>query len=480
MLKIGLATTWFCLLAVVACTARDVRKIGTEHDAGVPTSRDASKPVAPGVDGDDPDPLCIAQNLGSSLGDAVATGSTSAGANLTSPPSKCARDSNAPEHVMKWTAPANGRYIFSLYPDAGFNAVLYARSSCWETDTLACNDDVSDTKRASQVTLDVLDGQEIFLYVDGRGAETGAFSLSISDAIPTHEVSCYDGVDNDLDGVADCGDYDCARLGNADCVEVVCDDDFDNDGDGQADCADADCAIDPSCPEDCDDGVDNNANGIIDCSDVSCLKSPDCIEICDDGIDNNANGEIDCRDVRCPRAPGCFEICDDGIDNDRNGRIDCFDHRCHGTPACTEICDDGIDNDRNGTIDCRDYSCTYSDRCVEICNDGIDNDRDGDVDCDDSVCDFECLERCDDDIDNDVDGLVDCADRDDCEDDPSCFEEDCADAIDGYGDVDADCEDEDCSRTMLCEGEDCDNGIDDNSDGRVDCDDPGCDEACDV
>jgi hypothetical protein len=58
---------------------------------------------------------------------------------------------------------------------------------------------------------------------------------------PTPEIVCEDGVDNDGDGAADCGDADCA--GDLACLaaQEVCNNGADDDGDGTADCADPDC-----------------------------------------------------------------------------------------------------------------------------------------------------------------------------------------------------------------------------------------------
>jgi hypothetical protein len=58
------------------------------------------------------------------------------------------------------------------------------------------------------------------------------------------EVLCGDGADNDLDGLPDCEDGDCA--GGLGCSELACRDRYDNDGDGLTDCADEDC-WGPSC-----------------------------------------------------------------------------------------------------------------------------------------------------------------------------------------------------------------------------------------
>ncbi|MCZ6792660.1 MAG: hypothetical protein O7J95_03495 [Planctomycetota bacterium] len=68
---------------------------------------------------------------------------------------------------------------------------------------------------------------------------------------PGAEMDCADGVDNDMDGLIDCADPDCAMAAN--CRETNCTDMIDNDMDGQTDCDDTDCAMDAACVGDCPD-----------------------------------------------------------------------------------------------------------------------------------------------------------------------------------------------------------------------------------
>jgi hypothetical protein len=162
---------------------------------------------------------------------------------------------------------------------------------------------------------------------------------------------CYDGIDNDCDGLIDEG---CPPPATTCGVNA-----------SQADC--------PSCPnpglEVCD-GKDNDCDNLIDegcphaCPDAS-------LEICD-GKDNDCDGEIDedCPPA-CRKAP---EICD-GVDNDCDGMID---EGC-GTTGCkpyAEICN-GLDDDCDGDVDEGCVTCPNPSN--EIC-DGIDNDCDGQID----------------------------------------------------------------------------------------------------
>lgn len=63
-------------------------------------------------------------------------------------------------------------------------------------------------------------------------------------------------------------------------VPARCFDGMDNDGDGLTDCADPGCSRIPACTgegeSDCGDGLDNDANGFADCSDFGCASDPVC------------------------------------------------------------------------------------------------------------------------------------------------------------------------------------------------------------
>ena len=73
----------------------------------------------------------------------------------------------------------------------------------------------------------------------------------------THESrgDCFDGLDNDGDGLSDCDDPDCLIYGRCRTVGVedgrFCLDGIDNDGDGLADCMDDDCMKDPRAQRRC-------------------------------------------------------------------------------------------------------------------------------------------------------------------------------------------------------------------------------------
>ncbi|MBX3181854.1 MAG: hypothetical protein KIT72_11670 [Polyangiaceae bacterium] len=232
---------------------------------------------------------------------------------------------------------------------------------------------------------------------------------------PGQLENCFDGDDNDCNGVTDCFDPACFGVPSCGCVPnpagEICDNGVDDDCDGRVDCFDASCAGTPACGCAtsevglCGNGFDDDCDGRIDCDDFDCMGTDECIcrnqrERCDDGIDNDCDGLIDCADSECVGTAACTcvppgrpEICNDGVDNDCDGRVDCADLDCVASPACSqcrpEVCDDGVDNDCDGRIDCADDSCFFHPSCAptaEICNNGLDDDNDNLIDCDDPDC----------------------------------------------------------------------------------------------
>ncbi|MEQ9442322.1 MAG: T9SS type A sorting domain-containing protein [Cyclobacteriaceae bacterium] len=122
--------------------------------------------------------------------------------------------------------------------------------------------------------------------------------LGLSISAIAQELNCYNGIDDDGDGLVDCFDGDCS--GHIVCnIEFICDDGIDNDGDGLIDCEDPDC---PSCAtEICNDGIDNDGDGLIDCQDrADCGASLSCTESdCGNGIDDDGDGLYDYYDSDC-------------------------------------------------------------------------------------------------------------------------------------------------------------------------------------
>ncbi|MFH2011067.1 MAG: DUF4215 domain-containing protein [bacterium] len=240
---------------------------------------------------------------------------------------------------------------------------------------------------------------------DGNSASgDGCSPICVLEPNPQPEV-CDNALDDDLDGLLDCADPDCANdpacnpsavCGNG-IVEAgeACDDGNTVAGDG---CA-PNCTIEniPNPETNCSDRVDNDGDGLVDCEDPDCANNSWCQAYCGDGFVDP--GE-QCDDGNTTSGDGCDsscmlevspELCSDGIDNDADGLVDCADPDCMNNPACGtcgngiveagEMCDDG-----NSTLgDGCDDRCMLEENAYS-CSDGMDNDMDGLVDCADPDC----------------------------------------------------------------------------------------------
>lgn len=114
----------------------------------------------------------------------------------------------APDYVYEFTAPEEGRYVFST-AGSSFDTLLSVREGCEPTTELACNDDISRGVQVSELELDLQACQTVLVIVDGYNASaSGSFALTVS----AQETMCGDGTDNDNDGLMDCDDPDCFSL----------------------------------------------------------------------------------------------------------------------------------------------------------------------------------------------------------------------------------------------------------------------------
>jgi hypothetical protein len=147
------------------------------------------------------------EDLGSAVGDAVSSGTTSGQGDDFTP--HCTYDSTSADATFRWTAPLKA--VFSIDTlGSDFDTVLHVLAPKCEGRPLACNDEVRPGKKSSEVRISAEQGERFLIVVDGYRAAEGAYVLNIQEEPAASEaLSCGDGLDNDRDGDTDCADYEC-------------------------------------------------------------------------------------------------------------------------------------------------------------------------------------------------------------------------------------------------------------------------------
>ena len=139
-------------------------------------------------------PRCEVTDVGSALGDGVASGSTAAAPNLRR--GTCGGEAG-PEVVLRWTAPRAGTFTFTT-AGSDFDTLLYLRASCDGPDAV-CNDDVvSGVVRSSTATVTLDAGEPVFVIIDGWEDSAGNYVLNIAEGGPVRCTAgrtrtCYGG-----------------------------------------------------------------------------------------------------------------------------------------------------------------------------------------------------------------------------------------------------------------------------------------------
>ena len=432
----------------------------------------------------------------------------------------CGASATNPDVWYSFTAPNSAQFVFSTCGthdapglNLGMDTVIAAFDVCGGTQ-LACDDDAGpppcgpgiDTGilRDSVITVNMLAGESVLIRISHFGSTiaNGDYTFQIAGL----EGFCFDGLDDDLDGLIDCADPDCA----AQCVETGnCADGIDNDFDGDTDCVDLDCVGSAACLEqgNCADGIDNDLDGDLDCLDVDCALDINCIpaapnDECVNAIAvgegvftfNNTGTPIDgpntCDAQMTTDVWYLYTATSDGdavIDTCQSttlvdttlivydGALGCPlpGDLCLAADDDTCVAAGGVNpfNSRvtipviagnTYLVQAGGWLGTTGEGALSIeiheaaadCFDGLDNDGDGLTDCADSDCFVACDEsqNCLDGIDNDADGDIDCVDAD-CAGSSDCIEAgNCGDGIDNDLDGLIDCADTaDCALAAVCQ-----------------------------
>ena len=420
-------------------------------------------------------------DLGSALGAAIVTGTTTGGTNDLA--GSCG-GSSAEDLAYTWTAPYDDTFTFSTDGSSYDTVLVLGTGDCAGLTEIDCDDD-DGAGNQSLLTATLAAGDIVLVDIDGWSTSAGDFQLNV---YPSSERDCADGADEDGDGAADCDDSDC----DLSCPEDACADGLDDDADGLTDCDDTDCAADASClvESDCNDGLDDDGDGYTDCDDPSCATDAYCLaNACYDDALGDAYGDafatvaLDGDDVTAAcgygGADGLVSWTAPGTGTwtisatpDTSYEYVALDVSSGDCTALTSLaCDESFAyyyGDPSVTL-----ALTAGDTvsfAVEAyygyatsatltawpdaefdCFDGVDDDGDGSADCADSECASACFELdCTDGLDGDADGATDCDDTD-CVTDPSCVPEtDCADGADNDLDGATDCSDSDCAAAFEC------------------------------
>lgn len=118
---------------------------------------------------------CDEEDIMSTVGASVTTGTT-VGDDEDFDLS-CGGAAGSVDHVIRFSSPATDSFTFDTV-GSDFDTVLAALDTCDADSSLACNDDTVGTM--SEVTVDLVQGQEIFLVISGYDGETGSFVLNVA------------------------------------------------------------------------------------------------------------------------------------------------------------------------------------------------------------------------------------------------------------------------------------------------------------
>jgi hypothetical protein len=363
------------------------------------------------------DPPCADEDIGSAVGQVVASGST---IGEDDDLAQACAGGGALDHVMIWVAPADGSYRFDTV-GSGYDTALAIYTDCNSAE-LACNDNISGGEPDSRIVADVAIGDLLLISVSGSFGATGNWVLNIN-----------------LDGP---GGPCCSAHGSSGCDDDV-------------GCEDTVCALDASC---CNVAESWDAG----CVAVAAANCAPCIGVCGNGLvddddevcdGDNLDGETCLSQGFAFGTLGCAPDCTFETASCGNYDGDCCSAHVSPDPGCEDgnctafICgNDGFCCNTNWDGICASAATTGCAVCnPDVCGnntvDGIGEVCDG-VDLGGEDCATQGFDS----------GALSCAG--DCTgyDTSACFDdgEDCCLAWGGAGCSDVTCNDAVCGGDAFC------------------------------
>jgi len=145
---------------------------------------------------------------------------------------------DGPERIYHFAPAVSGLVTFTLADEQGLYVNLL------EDQGQGCRTSNCVGSHTLEVAFAVEGGRDYYVAVDGYAGAAEPFTLKV-DCAWTAPEACTDHDDNDLDGLIDCDDPDCAT--SFACHEAACANAADDDHDGATDCDDPDCFFDGLC-----------------------------------------------------------------------------------------------------------------------------------------------------------------------------------------------------------------------------------------
>ena len=293
------------------------------------------------------------------------------------------------------------------YADFGYPALYLFKDGC-EGEEVGCATETAD----AAVVSAMLEPGAYHVVVDGDFAgDAEPYTLTFLFQTPT-ETECYNGLDDDNDGVPDCLDDDC--IDAPQCLGETCLQPFlVNDGNPIVPSGQGDVGV-----FELQGSTEDMAGEYAGTCDIDTAESPDAVWkfVIEDKVNLSMSHDFD--DISYPAVylfqgdcvaetelacatgetgaavanniilqPGTYYVVvDASFAGDANTYT--LSLGFSAVPDSETDCADGVDNDGDLLTDCCDDDCVADLDCYEFdCGDGIDNDCDQSTDCDDDDCD---------------------------------------------------------------------------------------------